>query len=381
MALRWLEGFDVALNDTLLSRLYAVNTGSALTQRSPYDGRGTGTGGSASGTAKVLRTKPLVGSVQNTWIIGFAVRANDTAGLGANGGTGAGIRLLNSSGEQLRLEFVDYAPANPKPGGVYYKLRVMRGATELARTVEAFLVDIQENSWVYFEWKATVDNAAGEFSLRYKTRIAPGSGFVTATWDNATTSLDTQNQATTGVDRMEISWDTGDLQRVPVYDDLYVFDSTGSIFNDFIGGVICEEQDVAGTGATNQWVLAGGATSLEDAWNKGIIEVDNDKRVTSEVPGDISLATVGAKLYVQSNVVGVRVDHHGRMESAAGTFTIHFRYRKTTGSPAETDGANYVLSGNADVANTDIRETDPNTAAQWAAADLNSYQYGARNGG
>lgn len=381
MALRWLEGFDTAIADTLLSRIYAVNSGGAIVSRAPYDGRSTGTGGSASGTSKVLRTKALVGSPQNTWILGFAVRGNDTGGLGPSGGTGAGFRLLNSAGEQLRLEFVDYAPANPKPGGVYYKLRVMRGATELARTVEAFLVDPQELSWVYFEWKATIDNATGSFSLRYKTRLAPGSGFVTATWDNSTSGLDTQNQATTGVDRIEISWDTGNAQRIPVYDDIYVFDSTGSIFNDFIGGVLCEERDVAGNGNELDWVLAGGATTIEDAWNKGISEVDNDKRVTSEIPGDVSLATVGGNVLIQGNVVGVRVDHHGRMESAAGTFTIHFRYRKTTGTPAEADGGNYALVGNADVANTDIRETDPNTAAQWSAADLPTYQFGARNGG
>lgn len=381
MAVRWLEGFDTAIADTLLTRLYEVNSGAALASRPRYDGRSTGTGGSASGTAKVLRTKSLVGSPQNTWIIGFALRSNDNTGLGASGGTGAGFRLRNDDGEQLRLEFVDFAPANPKPGGVYYKLRVMRGATELARTVEAFLVDAQENSWVYFEWKATIDNASGSFSLRYKTRLKPGEGFLNATWDNSTSGLDTQNQSSTGVNRVEISFDTGNANRSVVYDDIYVFDSTGSIFNDFVGGVICEERDVAGNGNELDWVLAGGAASLEDAWNKGISEVDNDKRVTSEIPGDVSLATVGGNVTVQGNVVGVRVDHHGRMESAAGTFTIHFRYRKTTGTPAETDGGNYVLSGNTDVANTDIRETDPNTAAQWSAADLPTYQFGARNGG
>lgn len=380
MALRWLEGFDTATNETLLARLYESLTGT-IGGANPYDGRSSGNSQSARSTSAVLRTKPLVGAVQNTWIIGFAVRADSTTGLGPSGGTGAGFRLRNTDGEQLRLEFVDYAPANPKPGGSYYKLRVLRGATELARTNEAFLVDAQENAWVYFEFKATIDNAAGTFALRYKTRRNPGSGFVTATWDNSTSGIDTQNQTSTGVDRIEISWDTGSIQREPVYDDIYVFDSTGSVFNDFIGGVIIEDQNVAGTGATNQWVLAGGAASVEDAWNESPETVDNDKRVTSEVPNDITLATVAAKVYVQSNVVGIRLDHHARMESATGSFTLHFRYRKTTGTPAETDGGNYVLSGNNDQAFSDVQEQDPNTASAWAAADLNSYQYGVRNGG
>lgn len=379
MALRWIEGFNSADGATNHGRLYDVQSGGPGTQEGAYDGSNL-FNGSWKDDDLVMRTPTLVGATQNTWVIGFAMRVDFTTMF--TGAPGGGFRLRNTDGEQVRLEFVEYTPATTKPGGSgYFQIRVMRGAVELARTNEVFENKFgAEAGWHYFEWKVTIDNATGSFELRYNKRESSVQGFQTATWDAANTNVDTQEQTSTGADVVEISWEST-ASRFLVYDDIYILDSTGAApDNDYLDGVIIEPLTAQAGGNQEDWVVVD-AASTEDAWNDGATSFDDNDRVTSDTTGDISLVTVGTLGNIQEQIVGVRVDHVSRMESATGSLTLHFRYRKTTGTPAETDGGNYTVSSTTNTGHTDIQRTDPNTASAWVKADVDAMEVGVRNGG
>lgn len=381
MTLRHVEGFDATIDDARLARFYESYSGSQLL--SADNGMHFGTG--AEGFDTVLRTLPLVSPNQNTWVVGFAFRPDNTTEVDSGGPAYPYVALRNDDGEQVRLEFFTDNPSSTKPGGTYYKLRVMRGATELAATDQHFEIATgadQNTGWIYFEWKVTVDNSSGTFELKYHKRSGhPGEQ--TATWDSATSSLDTQDQTSTGVNRLELSWETGNISRPVAFDDIYVLDSVGSVNNDYLGRVAVVVQKPAdpAAGDTNDWSLTGGAADLNDAWDELQSGGSDDKRVTSNTTNDVTLSQVDAVPFLLTTTIhGVVQQLSCKMETS-GSLTLHHRWRKTTATAAETDGSSFSVSSTTWTGDSDLRELDPNTAAAFVRADLDSYQHGLRNGG
>jgi len=369
MALRWLEGGQGCQNTTIFSRLYATVAGAVGSTLTDQFGRTV-----FDAATLVLTTGALAGAVQNTWVCGF--RFNVTSGiLDSSPSARPGVMLKNSVGEQVRIEAVD--TTGTKPGGQKFKLRVMRGATELARTVEEFSQTASVNNWTYFEWKVTVNTSTnGSFSLKYHTHKSRNN---TATWDAANTGVNTANQGTAGADRAVLSWDTGGTDRVSMT-DIYLLDSSGSVNNDFLGEIYIEALDPDGNGTTTQWSLAGGAASLEDAINEAASiqsVAEDDKGVTSDVTGQIELATMSdLVLITNTTIVGIQVRMYGKMDTT-GSRNIEFFYRKTTGSPAQVgSGKLLALSSTAFAGAADTLEQDPNTSAAWTIANINAMQLG-----
>lgn len=370
MALRWLEGGQGCQNTTIFSRLYASVAGVVGAVATDQFGRSV-----FNSTNLVLTTPALVGAVENTWVCGF--RMNMVSGtLDTSPSARPGVMLRNSVGEQVRIEAVDTSPSGV-PGAGKFKLRVMRGATELARTVEEFSQNNSVDNWTYFEWKVTVNTSTnGSFSLKWHTRKSMNN---TATWDAANTGVNTANQGTAGADRATFSWDTGGTDQIAIT-DIYLLDSSGSVNNDFLGDLYIEALDPDGTGTTNQWDLAGGAVSVEDALNEGASiqsVAEDDKGCTSDVVGEITLATMSnLSLITNTTIVGVQVRMYGKMDTT-GARDVEFFYRKTTGSPAQTgSGTLLELDSTSFEGKADTRETDPNTSAAWVIADINGLQLG-----
>lgn len=370
MTLRWLEGFEGGRHETIAARLYD-NVSGTFNQAGVAGPRG---GSCAESSNLVLRTPELVTPDENTWVVGFAFRV--TGGqLDSSPSARPYMALRNGSGEQLKLEIID-APDTSKPGGAYYKLRVMRGATELARTVERFSGLASDLEWIYFQFKATVRTSTnGSFSLRYKTRKGAEA---TATWDAANTGVNTANQGADGADRIEKGWTTGSSDLVG-FDDIYVLDSAGSVNNDFLGVLYIESLKPSGNGNSLQWVLAGGASSIEDALNETSNSqsvAEDDKRITSDTVGEISLATMTDLVdIISTTVVGVQVRIYGKMETT-GTRSIQIIYRKTTGGATQTGGGILTLTTTAFDALADTRELDPNTGAAWTPTNINGIELG-----
>ena len=398
MALRWLEGFDANVNHEALGRVYlgsetVFGAGNNILQEDPAQNRG-GTGDAlydrcASDDEAVLHTPDLVASPENSWIVGFAWRPDMTV-VPITGSTSPYIAFRNTDGEQLRIEMYDASPASAKPQGVYIGWRIMRGATEIASSVDkfdAYSVGTTQK-WIHFEFKVTIDNAAGSVAGRYKSltdHASNGGAYTTMTWDASVTSVDTQDQTSTGADSFVLSFATGTTNRYTSFDDLYVCDSTGSKNNDYLGSCIVTPHHITTTGGgdgdTVDWTLAT-AVSTEDAWQEPQTSVENDDRLTSDTTGQIHLAAFeNLDLIDAATIIGVRYDLHGRMETS-GTLGIGFMWRKTTATAAQTEfGTALSVSSTTMEAATVIAEDDPNTLTDWTYTDVNTLQLGAKNNG
>lgn len=380
MTLRWIEGFSASYDEVLLERLYdSIGASNSVAVEAGVDGVSSG---AVVSDDLHLRTKALVGSVSNEWVLGFAFRTD----IEQDDITGAGVALHNSTGEQLRVETVGETLASSKPGGTYYRWRVVRGATVLATSNELFEALDNDAGWYFFEFKATVANSGGQFEMRYRKRLGGGSTFQTVTWDSASTGLDTQNQATSGVDRVSICWDTttGGIARNVVFDEFYALDTLGATNNDYLGGMVIEALSPAADGAQLDWVLAGGASDIEDAWNESPGTFNDDKRVTSDTTNDITLADMSGMTLIQDStpISCVRFDLHGRMESATGSLSLFPRYRTAAGTQGDAAGAdNFTVANTTPAAGSFVLEQQPVDSVAWTKTELDSGQWGVRNGG
>lgn len=381
MALRWLEGGDGACTPGMLARVYEVSSFSGLaTATLGTAGSGWRSVGRSKAHASMkLRTPELVASPENEWILGWAFRVGgNTLGLAASPSEHPHVALFKGTDQQLRVEFIADNPT--KPFGVYYKLRLMRGATQIAVSDQAWSAIgsawSPNNQWVYFEMKAAVHPSAGSVEIIYHDRYFKNQ---TVTWTAAVTSINTADEGTAGADRVQLSWNTGDSFRSVVFDDLYVCDSTGSINNDFVGEIVIEKLSINGVGDTNQWVLAGGASSLTDAWEEGantFSSAEDDERVTSETVGQISLAALTDPVGIRNvPILGIQTRVYASMDTS-GTRDIQIMYRKTTGTPAQTGGGVHTLASTSIAGFASTQELDPNTSAAWVVADIDGLQVG-----
>lgn len=373
MTLRKLEGFEGQREITILSRGYATATGTIATE---LGHRGNNNGISSANL--LLRTLDLLDGAadQNTWVLGWAMRLNSTSGLSAAATVIPYFSLRSSAGEQLRVEFVAFNET--KPGGNRYKLRVMRGATTLATSVESFDGNITDNNWTYFEFEASVRTGTnGSFSLRFHDRYRKN---IVATWSAASTGINTANQGADGADRWELALTQSPATSIAV-DDMYALDGAGAVNNGKVGEIEIEAIDVSGDGATVQWDLQGAAASLEDAWNETATTqstAEDDKRVSTTTVGEIELAALANPVLIRNvTVVGVETRLSGKMD-ASGTRDVQFFYRKTTGTPAQVGTKTVTFSSTSLVTHSDPRETDPNTSAAWVVADIDGLQAGAK---
>jgi hypothetical protein len=396
MALRWIEGFDAHTTQwEIYDRLYESITGDPdpvdFTQQ---DGAEVDADEGVASDENVITTNALVGSNQNTWILQFAFRPDDTAEID-DGTDFSFVSLRNSDGEQVRIEFVDVAGATVRAqANNFYKLRIMRGATEIASSNEKWVVDTfvtEDTRWQYFQMKITIDNSAGSVEVREqwmrKPSRNPAVGYRTVTWDAAVTSVDTQEQTSTGADRLSISFDTGDASDAVAFDDFIAMDSTGSKNNDFLGRVVIQRQLMStsggGDGDTVDWTLAT-ATTTEDAFQEtSHTVVNDDKRLTSDTVAQIHLGQMDSlpPHISAAPIIGVRMDLHGKMETS-GSLSIGFMWRKTTATAAQIEfGTALTVSSTTPVGAAVIAEDDPNTLTDWVNADMDVMQLGCKNNG
>lgn len=374
MAARWFEGFEAMLKQEQFERHYASVSG---VDDGTADGGHDASLSSLDSNDMILTSKALA-SPTDVWIIGTHFRITSNDGLLAAAATNPYIAWhLTGSGEQLRVEMRNANPANAKPGGLYYRLHVLRGATELAQSNEVFRADNTQQAWTYFEFKADIDTVLGSLEARWSPLF--GTKGQTVTWSSSLAMVNTANQGVANADAFAISCDQSNGAYTVAFDDLYVLDGTGAANNDFIGPVRIEALDPTGDGNTTDWALAGGSASVEDALNEGQVvqsTLEDDKRITSSTVAETTLATMSSLGSIVGNIVGVRTALNVKMETT-GSRTIAFRYRRPAG-PAETNGDTVVVNSTTFVGVDDVREQDPNTAAAWTVADVNAVELGVR---
>lgn len=377
MALRWIEGFENMALTALGPRKYPGATG-ALSNVTGWTGSRTAGQGTNNGAAFDGTTGALVGSVQNSWIAGWAVQADDASGLSLVQTIFPTVAFHNSVGQQLQFEMVAYNET--KPGGFYWRMQVRRGATVLATSDKLF----EMQQWYYIEVKATIRTGTnGSFEMRWWTPFS--SAAVTDTFGGASiTGINTASQGTDGADRIRISFNTSPTtgSTDPIYfDDMYFCDNTGSLNNDYLGRQIMEGLVPNGNGNSIDWDLSGGATTVTDAWaetNTTQSTIEDDKQMTSDTLDEKELATytdLSAINLVTINGIQLHTQH--RMVTAGNRNFVPL-LRKTTGSPAEVEGTSVNIPSTSISGSSEVFEVDPNTTVAWVRADIQAYQFGAK---
>ena len=376
MTLRWIEGFERGGDETILSRKYpgaltsATNSSIALN-----DGFSSPSGNYLTSLVDTYQSPPVVGSASNDWIFGFAYRPGNTGASPVQSGGIAGIGLANADGEQVRVQVANAASSAPQGEG--YQLQIVRGSTVLATSNEVFPARGLRR-WIYFEFKITVGDT-GSVEGRYYDRKQK-NGIQMLSWDNSLASVDTQEQSSTGADSIVIHANSGSPSSTH-FDDIYLCDTAGTRNNDYLGPVAITAIDVSGDGDTTQWELTGGATSTEDAWNEPENSqslAEDDKRLKSQSTGAIHLATLDdVELVENVTIHGIAYAMHARMETS-GSLVLHHRFRKTTGTPAESEAGSHTVTSTSISCGTSVQEEDPNTGAPWVVADIDGLQLGVR---
>lgn len=368
MAIKWIEGFEVAAHASTLARIYAdVQVGGSV---STVVGR---QGGRALKTSTIsMRTHPLVGVASNTWTSGFEYYKATTNALTA---TGAYVAFLNGADEQIRCEIVPFVIPSVVRSANGYKLQVKRGATVLATSNEFWHHNNQREDFKYIEFSVVIaDGVGGSFSAKV-SEIAGDVVTTDVTWDSANTGIDTQEQVATGADSCELSTGTN----TPQLDNWYVSEDAT-----FQGPLYIQGYLPSADGASTDWSLDG-ASNIADAWAETYSEgsvTEDDKRVSSIVTTDERLATMASSdgtdiIGDASTVVAVKVDIHARMETA-GDIDIGARWRQ---------GVSTVQSGTFNVASTamtvlsQLEVTNPVTAAGWVGSEPRNLQLGVINNG
>ena len=369
MALRFLEGFENRQHFNFWERSYASYTGAALTSV----GAGRMFGGAwRHNQVSQLITRAVVGAVENTWILQFAVQKSASESFGTSV---PAIALQNSVGDQLELRFVD--PAAPDVGG--YQIQVRRGATVLGTTRVFQASTHAQFGWRVFQLKATIRTGTnGSFELRSFNSL----GNMTVEL-GPTASVNTANQGTDGADRLRMAVATATSNSFMAFDDIVLMDDTGTVNNNFTTAPVMvmgarPNADVAGE---LDWVPSSGVNHFALVQDGATLPAQTDE-VTSDVVGDVDLYGCDqitldlAPTVAPPTVLGIMVDVEGLMKTS-GARTVRVRVKDSTN---QADGAvDMVFNDTAKISRHEIMEQNPTgTPAPWTVATLKTIEMGPK---
>lgn len=367
MALRWMEGFETRQHTDYFGRLYTY-TGPTVT--AGVAGRKFGSAFEQT-QASEMKTPAVVGSVQNTWILQFAVKKSDAAATLST--SVPAFVLQNAAGDQIGLHFVN--PAAPDVGG--YQLELRRGATVLA-TTRIFRGADSNFAWTVFQLKVTVRTGTnGSYELRSFNRL--GTSTVEL---GPTSSVNTANQGSDGADRLIIRWHTATATAM-AFDDIVLMDSTGSVNNDFTTKplIVYGEVPNADVGGELDWIPSTGTTHntlVDDAANSPA----GTDEVTSDTVGDVDLYGFSqaqldlAPTASPPTVRAIMVDMEAAMKNS-GTRTLRVRFKD--GSNQADDTTDLPYSTTAKVSHQAVIEQNPTgVPAAWTVATLKTIELGPK---
>jgi hypothetical protein len=344
-----MEGFERDQGTTDFGRKYAVaqNTGSWNFITGPKVGQAMQAG---SNLDAELRTKALVGAVQNTWVVGWRVRGATSSGTIAAGDRAGGVTLFSGSSDQIEVRYHSLGG-----GGVTW--RVYRGSTLLGESPSFWDVD-----WTYWEFKITARTATnGAVQIR-----RDGAVFYTLSGINA------GNSGGDGADRVRFLFQMGNNGS---FDDIYILDTSGALNNDYLSGdVVVFGSSPSADGNRNQWSPSRAGTHF-DLVNDAAGAPTDATKVKSQTPGqdelydyqNLNLVSSGQPIY------GMQLSTTGGMETS-GNRTLKPLVRDTGGS--EANGPSWNWSDTSQHNEPTIFEQNPVTSVAWSKASLDAAQFG-----
>lgn len=388
MALRFLSS---------MGEVHAPDGGSAIQFLRYWGGSVTMGGGGGPGLMSNSVILDGSGSIltpsftpQATWIIGAMFRTGDEWDGVSTHDIGLEFKLAGAT--QLSVKFVPAATSGARPEGQMFSIEVKRGSTVLAASDPEFYV----RDWHAIQFKATIDTVSGSFEVRMSRRENEswvGSSFGTGMRTILSgTGINTADAAVNNADNVEIEYSVNTNSSVS-WDHFFVFDSTGSINNDFptaLGGLPPLVQGVIpnADGAQNDWVAQGGPIGFETLNDPGNSTVDDIGRLTSEVVSDIVLTEfqlpgetgtpgneAGHLISGSANVLGVIFHHVSGMENS-GNRTLRPVYRNSVDTRVE--GASVVVSSTTFAGFFEVFELEPVSSLAWTVQQTKDMQWGIK---
>jgi hypothetical protein len=155
---------------------------------------------------------------------------------------------------------------------------------------------------------------------------------------------------------------------VPVFDDFYICDTSGSFNNDFLGDARIKAVFPDGAGNYTEWTPSAGSNYQAVDENP---PDDDTTYVSSSTPNQRDTYTFGASGLPSSTVKAVVVNMQARKDDG-GTREIAGMARSSS-----TDGVAATQTLASSYANYQgIFETDPNTSAAWGLSAVDGAEFG-----
>ncbi len=271
----------------------------------------------------------------DVWYVGFAIKIN----------TYNAIRIINFCDDAL-VQCGIWLQAN---GSV----RAYRGATFILGTSAASA--LSGTDWQYFEVYAKVANTGGEITVR-----VDGSAVLTLT------SQDTQITGNASANGFVIYGYSGNRD----FDDLYACDDAGSVNNGFLGDSTVKTVVPTGAGDSTQWTASTG-NNWECVDESPITGTDY---VSSSTATHKDLYDVGTLDDESVTIHGLGVTAHG-YKTGTGNKAVTLRVKQDTTDNAA--GEDRFLREDTQYGSAQyIWEQDPDAAAAWTGAGINTAQLG-----
>lgn len=337
MTLRFIDGFDHYDTTSLLA---SMKCGVSNTPAIESNGGRRG-GGALVFTPGEFCYKAF--DNKSAWVVGFALKMQSL-------GTGTNHHLLS---------FVDGTTVQVD---IYLDntghLIVTRGSTVLATSTSVLTVEV----WNYIEVKVTLDNTTGAAEVRVN---GSSSG-----WINIS---DVDTCATANEYASVIRYGSTTSSGTGRIDDLYICDTDGSVNNDFLGDVRVDAYLPNGNGASSQFT-GSDSDSTDNYMLVDDAAPDGDTTyVQSSTVNQIDTYSFTEMSHTPATIFGLQIVMDAKKDDS-GTRSIAGVVRQSSTNYA---GSNQVLSTSY-VGYTDIRETDPATAAAWTKDGINSAEFGIK---
>jgi hypothetical protein len=339
MVARWHEGFETHQINGHWDRRYAVRTGSFAI----VAGRVFGSGGTIQAPVFVAPSFGLA----DTWGVAFGIRI-ETQVSALNSGA-QGFYVEKGTTEQVHLEIVSNAGS--------FEIRLMRGATQLAITTSSFVY----GAWHHFELKVLVHPSTGTYELRHNEVSA-----FSATGQN------TANAGSSQADVFAMRFTTTSTNvRI---DDVYVWDGTGSVVNDFVGDTVIEGIQVTGAGATTQWTPSAGSNfdNVDDP-PVTVDDVGAGGFNSSDTAAQRDLYAFSDLTQIDGTILSVQLDTQLAMASS-GSRSVKTKYRDP--DTTVVDIATKAVTSTSYDSFQDVMSVNPRDSLAWDAADINGGQFG-----
>ena len=219
--------------------------------------------------------------------------------------------------------------------------------------------------YYYLEMKLLVSNTAGSCEVR-----VDGISRLTASGDTQATDNQWINGVRFGYGAF-YPW-TNQGRRIQ-FDDIYIANTNGGTYNDFVGDVRVEGIRPVGDQPTHQWTPSSGTVHFETIDDS---TPDITNYVTSDTTGDIDLFSVGNITTPSANILAISPNIYARKSNAGVARVVALVNRA-----GSTDvGIDNYLTQEYRYHYSDIWTTNPINSSAWGNS-LSGYYFGVKKSG